>query len=664
MKICYHLTFYYDETRLKYINLILNEINNYQYVTDVFIHCNTNFQLDKIIKYSNGKIYIVTHNLNQENPFFLTWKHRDLMKKQLNFYDVFIYTEDDILIPKSALNYWQKYNEILNDNNYNLGFLRIEKVNSIEYTTDIYYKYFFKKKEQINNQLYLINDINPYCAMWIYNKKTFSEFVNSKYWNISNTPNIKKIYGIRESAAIGLHGKGNNWFKNTVIPFKNYELDEDCKIFHLPCNYYNKIILNKFNQLYKKQILFIHQNFPSQFVHLSKYLNNKSEYDIQSMSFHDSPITEIKHHKCILGKNKCTTKNSLCIEFESKVVRATITVNKCNQLYLNYKYYPDLVIAHSGWGESLLLKNLWSNVKILDYMEIYYENINPKLVLRNAPYLISLTNSDAYVSPTNYQKSTFPPVFHEKINVIFEGIDTDFFKKKEIDNFKIGILRNKTKWKHKIVKNDNLHLFNKIYSMNTKKDKIITFISRDLTSIRGYDTFVESLPYVLNEYPDAYIIIVGNDGYSYVAPPPVNQTYKDIFFNKVKDKINTDHIFFLGKVEKNEIIDILSISTLHIYLTEPFCLSWSFFEALSMETLMISSDNQPTNEVIVDNHNGILIKNLKDPKELGLKICEVLKNPNQYNLLRKNARDTIVNNYDLNKICIPKYEKLIKSLIN
>ena len=61
--------------------------------------------------------------------------------------------------------------------------------------------------------------------------------MNSKYYDIRNILN----YDIREQSAIGLHGSGTNWYKNTLIPISNNKLIEDCKIYHMPNNY----VLNK-----------------------------------------------------------------------------------------------------------------------------------------------------------------------------------------------------------------------------------------------------------------------------------------------------------------------------------------------------------------------------------------------------------------------------------
>lgn len=232
MKITKHISFFYLENRIGYINSIIDETNKYECITDIFIHTNkkdlyeTNFN-----KYTNGSIKVIWHDLSNIHPFYLTWKCRDLMKQQINEYDIFIYIEDNILVPYKAIKYWLEYNKKLIDLNYNLGFVRIEVKNDIEYITDLCEK--LDTIINLNDDIYCVNNKNPYCAFWIYNKNDFNKFVNSKYYNINNILG----YGIREQSAIGLHGVMTNWYKNTLIPIINNKLIEDCKIYHLPNNY-------------------------------------------------------------------------------------------------------------------------------------------------------------------------------------------------------------------------------------------------------------------------------------------------------------------------------------------------------------------------------------------------------------------------------------------
>lgn len=234
MKIAKHICFFYLKDRIKYLNIIIEETNKYEYNTDIFIHTNKP-DLDEtfFIKYNNGLLKIIYHDLTNCDNFKLTWKCRELIKNQRYSYDIFMYLEDDILVKFSAIKYWLKYSNKTLKKNYNLGFVRIETKDNIDYVLDITVK--LNKKIILDDEEYCINDINPYCAFWIYNKDDFNKFVETPFYNFIGT----SYYGTREQSAIGLHGKNFNYYKNTIIPVNNNKLIEQCKIYHLSNNYVN-----------------------------------------------------------------------------------------------------------------------------------------------------------------------------------------------------------------------------------------------------------------------------------------------------------------------------------------------------------------------------------------------------------------------------------------
>jgi len=237
MKITKHISFYFLVDRIIFINNIIDETNTYEYTTDIFIHTNNlDLQEGMLHNYTNGHIEIIYHNLSNIHPFYLTWKCRELLRQQRNEYDIFMYIEDDILVPYKAIQYWLEYNQTLLEMNYNLGFVRIEVEDGIEYITDLYGEV-FDTFIDLNEKKYCVNNKNPYCAFWIYNKNEFNNFVNSKYYNLNNISG----YGIREQSAIGLHGIHTDYYKNTLIPIVNNKLIEECKIYHMPNNY----VINK-----------------------------------------------------------------------------------------------------------------------------------------------------------------------------------------------------------------------------------------------------------------------------------------------------------------------------------------------------------------------------------------------------------------------------------
>lgn len=260
MKIAKHICFYFNQNRIDYINRILYETNKYSHHTDIFIHTNYNFLKDILFNYTNGIIEIVYHDLTNnlsflKNPYCFPFFSRELMQQQKNDYDVFMYIEDDILVPQKALEYWIKYKDTLLQNNYNLGFFRIEiDDKGDEYTTDNSespdgrVNQYLNKTLQINNEKYIINDANAYCAFWIYDKEEFNKYVNHYCWNINDFT--------RETMAFGLNNPNIQckWYKATLVPLKNNKLHDDCRIYHMPNNYVHKKYgwkLHLFNEVCK-----------------------------------------------------------------------------------------------------------------------------------------------------------------------------------------------------------------------------------------------------------------------------------------------------------------------------------------------------------------------------------------------------------------------------
>ena len=411
-----------------------------------------------------------------------------------------------------------------------------------------------------------------------------------------------------------------------------------------------------------KTILFVHNNFPAQFKSLAPALA-KEGYNVHTLSLRDHEFKNITHHKYDLKIGNTKGIHKYAIEFEAKMIRGQSVALKCLELKEN-GLLPDLIIAHPGWGESYFLKEVWRDSKFLSYFEFYYNTHNSdidfdlneehhpndgydlffKVQARNAPFLKTYMDSDAIICPTDFQKNTAPPYLKNKIDVIHDGIDTSILKPK--DDFFVEF-DNKDGTKQRL----------------TKEDKIITFVNRNFEPYRGYHKFMEALPDIVKEHPDAYIVLVGGDGVSYGNIPEGNKSYREIFYDRVKDKIpNKERILFTGQVDYKILIALFGITTAHVYLTYPFVLSWSFLEAMSMGALVIGSKTAPVEEVVTHNKNGLLV-DFHDVAELIDVVNTVLSKKNNYDKIKKNARKTIIENYDLKKICLPKQIKLIKDLI-
>ena len=87
-----------------------------------------------------------------------------------------------------------------------------------------------------------------------------------------------------------------------------------------------------------------------------------------------------------------------------------------------------------------------------------------------------------------------------------------------------------------------------------------------------------------------------NDGRGWLTALKAN--YTDVDWSRVHE---------VGKVARKGMRQIFRVSAVHVLLTQPFFLSWSFLEAMATECLVVGSDTAPVQEVVRDGHNGYLV---------------------------------------------------------
>jgi len=402
------------------------------------------------------------------------------------------------------------------------------------------------------------------------------------------------------------------------------------------------------------KFLFVHQNFPSQFKHLAPALA-ASEHQVSALTMRRSSEPAFSNIKLInykLDRGNSKEAHPWTIDFESKVIRGEACL-RAAILLRNSGYYPDIIVAHPGWGESLFLKQVWPFAKLKLYCEFFYHasgadvGFDPeflasdptdagRVTLKNANILLQFEQAEAGISPTHWQANTFPKHIRDKITVIHDGIDTQLLKPDPEVNFTL----------------ENGHLL-------TRNDEVITFVSRALEPYRGFHVFMRSMPTLLAARPNAKVLIVGAESTSYGAKPPQGMSWKQLYCHEVFPLLTQDQaarIHFLGTVAYPRFVSLLQVSRVHVYLTYPFVLSWSLLEAMSIGCSIVASDTQPLHEAIKHDETGRLV-NFFDAKALAESIVDLLQDEGTRARLGKAARKFAIENYDLVKHCLPKQLK-------
>ncbi len=396
------------------------------------------------------------------------------------------------------------------------------------------------------------------------------------------------------------------------------------------------------------RILFVHQNFPGQFKHLAPALAaDPGNQVVAFMMQKNAPTTWQGVRLVSYQPARGTTPNvhPWVSDFETKTIRGEAAFRAALALRES-GFTPDVIVAHPGWGESLFLKDVWPHAKLGIYCEFFYHaqgadvGFDPefpakdpgevcRLRLKNLNNLLHFEIADAGISPTHWQASTFPEPFRSKITVVHDGIDTDTVAPNQAVSLTLG---------------GSLTL--------TKQDEIITFVNRNLEPYRGYHIFIRALPEILRCRPKARVLIVGGDDVSYGARPPEGQKWKDVFLSEVKDRLDLSRVHFLGTIPYQHFIALLQLSTVYVYLTYPFVLSWSLLEAMSVGCAIVAGDTPPLHEAITHNETGRLI-GFFDVQGLAAEVVDLLGKPDERARLGTNARTFARQHYDLKTVCLP-----------
>ncbi len=77
------------------------------------------------------------------------------------------------------------------------------------------------------------------------------------------------------------------------------------------------------------------------------------------------------------------------------------------------------------------------------------------------------------------------------------------------------------------------------------------------------------------------MVIVGGVDVSYGSNPLAGTTWKQLFLNEVCDQLDLSRVHFVGKLPYPDFIQLLQLSSVHVYLIYPFVLSWSLLGAMN-----------------------------------------------------------------------------------
>ncbi|MFD1913330.1 glycosyltransferase [Halodurantibacterium flavum] len=397
------------------------------------------------------------------------------------------------------------------------------------------------------------------------------------------------------------------------------------------------------------KVLLVHQNFPGQFLHLVPALRARGHEVLGLTALGNRrpspvPVSYYRFDPPPVDGGAVRLGRSYVEQTDraSAVARAALVLRD------RHGYVPDVIFGHCGWGETLFLREVWPQARLLVYAEFFHGTrgrdtfFDPEfgqpglpaalgVVARTAGYAQAMAQADAAVCPTEWQASTFPACFRPRISVIHDGIDTDTLCPDPTARFRLpdhgGFLH--------------------------AGQEVLTYVSRNLEPYRGFHRFMRALPAVLQARPDAQVVIVGGTATSYGAPPTGGGSWKDAMIHELGHRLDRSRVHFTGTLPYDSYRRLMQVSRVHCYLTVPFVLSWSLIEAMSTGATIVGSDTAPVQEVIRHGETGLLVDYF-DTTRLSDALADALADPAAYAHLGRAARAEAVARFDFRRICLPR----------
>ena len=314
---------------------------------------------------------------------------------------------------------------------------------------------------------------------------------------------------------------------------------------------------------------------------------------------------------------------------------------------------PDVVVGHSGFGSTLFLRELYPDAPVVNLFEYFYrprgadmdfrpdfpstEATRLRAYARNAMILSDLDNCDLGYCPTAWQRDRFPREYRGKLRVVHDGIDTDLWKPQPVADRTVA---------------------GRTIPAGTK---VVTYATRGLESMRGFDVFMRMAKTLADRRPDVVFLIAGQDRVAYGGDRERTGGTSFKEWVLAQDTYDPERFLFTGLLPPPELAKLFNLTDLHVYLTVPFVLSWSLLNALGCGATVLASDTAPVREVVEHGKTGLLT-DFFDADRMADVADRVLSAPGDYRHLGAAAADLVRGRYSVD-VCLPQMFALYRAAL-
>lgn len=182
------------------------------------------------------------------------------------------------------------------------------------------------------------------------------------------------------------------------------------------------------------------------------------------------------------------------------------------------------------------------------------------------------------------------------------------------------------------------------------------FFAGTLVEKKGIRQLVQSLEYLVDEFPQLQLFVAGRDA----NIPGTNQPYRPVLEQAVTDKIR-GHINFLGSVPNQEVPKLIEQAQICCYPSHMEAMPLAWLEVMAMGKVFLGSNTGPGPEAVLEGETGYLA-NPFDPEHIAQQIRYIFHHYDQALQLADQARLRVLEHFDVQRLALANkafYEGLL-----
>ncbi|MEC8852730.1 MAG: glycosyl transferase family 1, partial [Pseudomonadota bacterium] len=226
------------------------------------------------------------------------------------------------------------------------------------------------------------------------------------------------------------------------------------------------------------RVVFIHQNMPGQYKHLAPRLAADGHEVVFITKRRNIELPGVRRIVYDLSREPNGQGHRYARHYDGQLLYGQAVARVLIKLR-DEGFHPDLICAHSGWGEAMFIKDIFPDSSLQVFSEFFYRGQGADIGFedkgeasldaqcraraRNAHMLIAMADAESLIAPTIWQWQQHPRALRERMVVIHDGIDSAACQPDPTATFTLPT-----------------------GEILSREDEVITYMARNLEPYRGF----------------------------------------------------------------------------------------------------------------------------------------------------------------------------------